>query len=264
MKLERINENQIRCTLNMDDLRNRQLRMSELAYGSEKARALFREMMLQASDELGFEAEDTPLMIEAIPISPECLVLQITKVDDPDELDTRFSNFSPGGAEELETEEATMEESSYADEILSCYAQLENLIKAQKEQLTERTPTRKSKAASPSQSSSVLQSKTKTEEPQPSLAKIFVFRNLDLITEAAKLVVGFYNGDNTLYKNPANGNYYLIASMSAHTPQVFNKVCNLIGEYAQTERVNYASGLYYAEHYEPILKSNALQQLARL
>lgn len=96
MKIEKISDNQIRCTLNRSDLAERQLKISELAYGSEKAKDLFREMMQQASYEFGFEAEDIPLMIEAIPMSPDCIVLIITKVEDPDELDTRFSRFSPG------------------------------------------------------------------------------------------------------------------------------------------------------------------------
>ena len=91
MKLERISENQIRCTLTRSDLAERELKLSELAYGSEKAKALFREMMVQASDELGFEAENIPLIIEAVPISNECIMLIVTKVDDPEELDTRFS-----------------------------------------------------------------------------------------------------------------------------------------------------------------------------
>lgn len=56
-------------------------------------------MMKQASYELGFEADDIPLMIEAIPVSSECIVLIVTKVDDPEELDTRFSKFSPFGDE---------------------------------------------------------------------------------------------------------------------------------------------------------------------
>lgn len=94
MKIEKINDNQIRCTLNKSDLASRQLKISELAYGSEKARELFRDMMKQANYELGFEAEDLPLMIEAIPVSAECIVLIITKVDNPEELDTRFSRFS--------------------------------------------------------------------------------------------------------------------------------------------------------------------------
>lgn len=36
MKIEKINDNQIRCTLTRDDLAQRQLKLSELAYGSEK------------------------------------------------------------------------------------------------------------------------------------------------------------------------------------------------------------------------------------
>ena len=55
MKIERLNENQIRCTLNKSDLASRQLKINELAYGSDKAKELFRDMMQQASYELGFE-----------------------------------------------------------------------------------------------------------------------------------------------------------------------------------------------------------------
>ena len=94
MKLEKLSDTQIRCTLDKEDLTRRQLHLSELAYGSEKAKELFRDMMQQASIELGFEADNIPLMIEAIPISSDCLVLVVTKVEDPDELDTRFSRFS--------------------------------------------------------------------------------------------------------------------------------------------------------------------------
>lgn len=99
-EIERLNENQIRCTLNKSDLASRQLKINELAYGSDKAKELFRDMMQQASYELGFEAEDTPLMIEAIPVSSECIVLIVTKVDNPEELDTRFSRFSPSDSDD--------------------------------------------------------------------------------------------------------------------------------------------------------------------
>ena len=51
MKIEKINDNQIRCTLTRDDLAQRQLKLSELAYGSEKAKSLFRGMMQQAASE---------------------------------------------------------------------------------------------------------------------------------------------------------------------------------------------------------------------
>ena len=94
MKIERINENQIRCTLSNFDLSVRNVNLNELAYGSEKARNLFREMIQRASREVGFEAEDIPLMVEAIPMANDSVMLIITKIEDPEELDTRFSKFS--------------------------------------------------------------------------------------------------------------------------------------------------------------------------
>ena len=100
MKIERLSENSIRCTLNRADLDSRELKISELAYGTEKAKSLFKDMIAQASFECGFEADDIPLMIEAIPISPDCIILVITKVEDPEELDTRFSKFAPSDEDE--------------------------------------------------------------------------------------------------------------------------------------------------------------------
>ena len=62
MKIEKMNDHQIRCTLTSEDLATRNIKLSELAYGSEKTRALFRDMMQQAAMDFGFEAEDIPLM----------------------------------------------------------------------------------------------------------------------------------------------------------------------------------------------------------
>ena len=45
MKIEKLSDNQIRCTLTRADLAARQLQLSELAYGNEKAKSLFRDMM---------------------------------------------------------------------------------------------------------------------------------------------------------------------------------------------------------------------------
>ena len=97
MKIEKISDSQIRCTLTSDDLASRKIKLSELAYGTEKAKNLFQDMMQQTHYEFGFESDNSPLMIEAIPVAPDSIVLIITKVEDPEELDTRFSKFSPSG-----------------------------------------------------------------------------------------------------------------------------------------------------------------------
>ena len=123
MKIERISDNQIRYTLTSLDLSSRGINLAELAYGSEKARNLFREMIQQAAQEVGFEAEDIPLMVEAIPLSSESIMLIVTKVEDPEELDTRFSKFSPFA--EAESENLL---SQLADEFLEGAGDLAKLL----------------------------------------------------------------------------------------------------------------------------------------
>ena len=90
MKIERISDNQIKCTLSRQDLDEKNIRIAELAYGTDKARALFRELIEQASVELDFEVDESPLMIEAVPTSKDSLVLIVTRVDNPDELDSSW------------------------------------------------------------------------------------------------------------------------------------------------------------------------------
>lgn len=91
MRIEKINNNQIKCFLNKNDLLTRHIKVSELAYGTDKAQELFRDMMDQASDQVGFEAENVPIMIEAVPLSTDSIMVIITKVDNPDELESKFT-----------------------------------------------------------------------------------------------------------------------------------------------------------------------------
>ena len=47
MKIERVNDHQIRCTLTRDDLAKRDLKITELAYGTEKAKELQEQMAVE-------------------------------------------------------------------------------------------------------------------------------------------------------------------------------------------------------------------------
>ena len=76
MKIEKINDNQIRCTLTRADLAARHLKLSELAYGTEKAKMLFHDMMQQASSEFGFEADDIP-PVSYTHLKHQCLLVKI-------------------------------------------------------------------------------------------------------------------------------------------------------------------------------------------
>lgn len=110
MKIEKVNSNQIKCFLNKGDLLSRQIKVSELAYGTEKAQELFKDMMDQASNEFGFEVENVPLMIEAVPLSTDSIMLIITKVENPEELEDKFTGLPLSDTRKFKKKESTEKE----------------------------------------------------------------------------------------------------------------------------------------------------------
>lgn len=91
MKIERISDTQIKFYLTKEDLEERNLKITELAMGSEKAQLLFRDIMEQAMEECGFEVSSGPLMIEAVPASNDSIMIIVSKVNDECEADQNFT-----------------------------------------------------------------------------------------------------------------------------------------------------------------------------
>lgn len=242
MKIEKLNDNQIRCTLTHADLVARELKLSELAYGTEKAKSLFHDMMQQAAFEFGFEADDIPLMIEAIPSASDSIVLIITKVEDPEELDTRFSKFAPSPSGDSERKEPQA-----IDKLAGAEDFMELLGKV-KEAVSKHSNT------------------TETEDPaedKPQI-RLYTFASMDNVIHAAKLLTTMYNGSNTLYKDPVSGLYILALTKSELSTNDFNKLCNMLSEYGSLEKSSGANLAYMEEHGEVIIHADAIQQLAKL
>jgi adapter protein MecA 1/2 len=269
MKIEKVNDNQIRCTLTKDDLADRELKISELAYGTEKAKSLFRDMMQQASYEFGFEAEDIPLMIEAIPLSADCIILVITKVEDPEELDTRFSKFAPSLSDEADMEnDAEVSPLTGADDVLDLFKKIhEEKIKADISNKDKFVPLSESLALNKADTKPTLNSNPKESvkiSESVDLTKLYSFADLDTVTRLSYVLNGYYNGKNSLYKETSTGKYFLVVSKTAHTPEQFNKVCNILSEYASQIKYTAAIEAFLCEHEEIFIVGNALQLLTQL
>lgn len=226
MRIERISTNQIRCTLSSIDLQNRNLNVIELAYGSDNAKALFREMLHKASYEVGFDTDDSPLMIEAVPLSNESIIIYVTKVDDPDELDTRFAKFAP----------------TLSDDILSTLdIRLDNLL----EGAIDRDNTQ-----------------SMIGDTNESYLRAFSFNSLDEFIIAAK-AVGCYSGENTLYKDEINNKFILVIKRNENKKD-FSAAANILSEYGDKLAATSFSDDYYREHFKILVKANALTQMAKI
>lgn len=273
MKIERISENQIRCTLSKHDLMERHLKISELAYGSEKAKELFRDMMEQANIDFGFDADDIPLMIEAIPTSRESIVLVITKVDNPEEFDEKFSRFgiNEEDYEEFDEEEPDMEDeedsSSILDssDIVNCFEQLHDLMEEVESKETPadspefiplREALQKGKKAKKA-------GKKKNIENIHERIKVYSFLSLNPIIKVAHLVNETYSGKNTVWKDNIANRYYLLLNRG-NAKAAFHATCSVMAEFGKEEAVTYATQDYFNEHFQIIIKDKALAQLAKL
>ena len=232
MKLERISENKIRCTLTGNDLSSRQIMLGELAYGSDKARQLFRDMMDLAAEELGFETEDMPIVVEAVPMANGSIVLTISKVENPEELDARFSRFTPPP----EDSEEEAEEGGSVWQAVHEY------------DIDE-----------PESSAGIF-------SPDQEAAVIFEFASLSDVSQMSRHLPAGLSCFNTLYKKPLSGRYYLAADRSVSSQQDFMALCRLCTEYGSRCRAENVQRFlsHIREHDTLILRGQAVQRLRDL
>ena len=144
-------------------------------------------------------------MIEAVPVSADSIILIITKVEDPEELDTRFANFAPSVHESSES-------SSPIEQLIqSLSSDAENVLDLFKKY---RQATNNDEA--------VASDNTIKEASQGfEITKIFSFEKLSDVISVAKLLSKFYAGENALYKSKKSGKLILVIHKSHHTPEDF-------------------------------------------
>ena len=196
-------------------------------------------MMQQASFDFGFEAENIPLMIEAIPSSADSIVLIITKVEDPEELATRFSKFTPAdNSDPLNSE--TLEKLQGAEEFL-------NLLNKVKE--------------------AAAATSAPVEEPRQTDSfsiRLFSFSSLDGVIEAAKLIAPAYHGANTLYKDESAETFILALAPVENKLNEFNKICNMLSEYGSPEKADASVLAFLEEHCTILISADAVCKLSAL
>ena len=227
MKIEKIDDNSIKCTLSSLDLSSRNLNLRDMTYGSQAAKRLFNEMMQKAKEEVGFSIENTPLMIEAIPLQGGAVQLIISKVDDPEELDTRFSKFSASGSGQ----------SGWISELATQLLEgAQGLMKQLKE----------------------------NEEEKEEGIRLYRFRTLDRVIDAAKAVSSCTLGDNSLYKAEDKQGYFLSLHSKGDDLDSLNRAANLLLEYGERVKGDSTSEAFYQEHMEALIPSQALQKLQKV
>lgn len=226
--MERVNNNQIKCYLNKSDLSARELNFSEIAYGNPKTQLLFQDMMAKAFQELGFDMQDVPIMIEIVPVSYDSIMLIITRVEDPSDIDDQFLEFQqpqPAGK--------------------------------------EGSPNIRKADSNPQVSKPVFQdlnSYKKNELTDVSFA--YVFDNLEAVIAAAHELVKYRISQSDLYQE--DDAYILLIKNRSTTKDLRILISGLLAEFGSIYKNNTVSFEYYKEHCELIMENDAIAKLSLL
>lgn len=295
MRIEKVNENQIRCFLSKEEMDRRQLHLKELAYGTDKAKALFRELMQEAFSRYGFQADNMPVMIEAVPLFDDSLVIIVTKVDNPEELDTRFSSFAP------------LVKNSAADADMPMSSTLGQLLDTIRQGLGINTPGEEGTGSDAKAAHNAEDASGRAEKaPSPGIAgkgagrdpagksslsgapgksafpgasnkdafpaagrQLFTFPTLgkacDAAGNACGTSAGNFEGSSALYRDPADSKYYLFVSPGENAPAAdTSRMLSTLSEFGTCAYITPAREQYLLEHCEVLCAQGALQKLAEL
>lgn len=80
MKIEKITENKIRITLNLDDLKEKNIDFHSFISNSIEAQDIFVDMLREAEKQIGFKTEDYKILLEAIATVDGKFILNVTRI----------------------------------------------------------------------------------------------------------------------------------------------------------------------------------------
>ncbi len=230
MKMEKLNENQLKVDIFKEDLIDRDLNIAEIFYGGDKVRDFFHELMEIAYEEHDFSVNNIPILVEALPMNKDEISLMVTKIVDAEDFQDKLDHVSKDGG--------------MVRDLMSKLVAAKN---SEKEKAKEK------------EIKSMPKSKViKTKEN----LIIFSFDNIDLVANVSKRIESKFEGTTILYKNEKK--YYLLLE-TIKSKKIANQdeIENILNEYGDKHISTGESKFYLKEHGEVIIKKDALKVLAK-
>jgi adapter protein MecA 1/2 len=181
-------------------------------------------MMTRAYEDFGFETENIPLMIEAVPISTDSIMIVVTKVEDPAQIDEKLDSIGERPTHRTFKEP---EEDRLTD------------LKLMGRDTKERTKNTRKQAQ-------VL---------------MYEFKTFDEVTRAAHAIESIYIGDNSLYKY--DNRYFLVLNKNQRAKVKPEAVVGIMEEFGKSYRATTLSEMFLKEHGKCLIQAHAIDVLAK-
>ena len=99
MQIEKLNENKIRITLNLEDLKENNIDLHSFMSSSIESQDLFYDMLDRAEQEIGFNTKNYKLMIEVLAVPEGKFILTVTRFapekEEKKKLNAKRKNIKP-------------------------------------------------------------------------------------------------------------------------------------------------------------------------
>lgn len=80
MKIEKITENKIRITLNLDDLKEKNIDFHSFMSNSIESQDIFMDILKEAEEKVGFKTEDYKILLELLATKDGNFIFNITRI----------------------------------------------------------------------------------------------------------------------------------------------------------------------------------------
>ena len=258
MQIEVVGNNRVKCTLTSEYLKSRWIDIDDLAYGTEAASNLFRDIMEEAKARFGIDfrsGENRPIMIEAVPMGEGTLAVFISKVDDADELDTRFSRFFRGSASsDADIDDPDLDDIFDEDD--------------EEEPVSREKPRRSAPKPVPVKNVSeigkpffeLLEKEKEHIKESGCLVTVSFDRLSDIIDLAVSSLK--YDGENSVYKNVRGDKFLLVIPAEGENFAKAMSFAEAATEFGHTRIVPKAGAAFLDKSYEVLIASDALRKLS--
>lgn len=240
MQIEKHDEKNLYCYITEDDLRDLEIFFDDLAYGSNSFRKLLSAIMKRAGEECLFA--DLPVLAEAVPLDNQELFIQISAIDEAEELDPRFAQFSPSIFEELDLEDDE-ETAAHMEPAGETYNIPEN-----------------DGGAKPAFSAVPDTRRIRTRPAKGTVYTFGTYETLLLALLSSGSAGQFTQTRSALYYHPEKKNYYLVLHQHQNTAPIRALLASLC-EYADARPLTPSVHAWLTEHCRCLIRSHAVSRL---
>ncbi|MCR4618944.1 MAG: adaptor protein MecA [Lachnospiraceae bacterium] len=227
MKIERVDENTIKCFISTEEMEQYQVEYTDFLSRTDKAQELMKTIIRQAHEEVGYVPPKFAFEMQIMMVPDQGMVLTFT-----------------------EKEPFDMEDKSKVDAFISSLKDFVNKLSKHKDELD------KVKKAIP-----VMPTPKKNGTPDPNKVEeaVFAFATLSQVMDFADILPGNLRIASSLYK--MGDSYYLHIKQATASYDRYSRICIRALEFGDLYRADFGCDEILKEHGECLIAEKALKKL---